>query len=759
MRPSGEALAGMHEARRVSQCHRRKSTDRARAAVARRVLRLPDVIRSRRRPARLALLLALTGLLGLGRADGKRRRTNALLRVVTPVDHGTVPAHPFVNVIVRFGNAGSGAADPATFHAHLDGRDVTGRFTPIVDAGATVGMRARLDRALLAPGRHANQLRLAVASQGGGKPVRDVDRVRFHVTEAPDRPPIPALVASGNVVFPGVPMTFDGSRSVDPDQDELTYTWDFGDGATAAGPEATHVYAAGTGSVVVRLAVSDGQRTATAETTLYATPALDPGRTPGLLRLDADQALELGAVALGAAATRSFVVRNLDTAATSQLKVELAASTPAFAVTPSTLDLGPGGAQTVTVTFAPGAPGHQSATLTAVASARNAPVVEVLAHGFGGAAPATGPTQARGTLFYLNALGAPLGIAPDGTRFAVDNTVGLCQGSGDPCVVGSDCSSGVCLPGGQTTFDPVDLCSDGQNLYLLSDDVFTDTSGADRTVGVLALALAPGGVRTGASILYRTTSCTMHLACDHAPGGSLYLAEYHDVITPARCLRTAEESLVAVSRTTGAATMLLERLDAVEGLDACNDDLDPTNDLEVAATRSGPVVYADFTGGFTTGGGVYRAWPSPLALSPNITDFFQVHTDGSVLYVTVLDGTVASLLSVYKISPQQAAAGPLALTDVTPCAVVAVPNDGGRAFLDTDSGSFAFAPDPTTGGGTLLVSFFTAGGAQEPTGGGPAVLASSLGVRGTVAIDVPAGAEGCAVKGFVNLEFLDAMRF
>ncbi len=711
------------------------------------------------RLVRLALLLALTGLLGLGRAEGKRHRTNGLVRVVTPADHGTVPAHPFVNVIVRFGSVGSAAADPATFRARLDGRDVTGRFTPIVEAGATVGMRARLDRALLAPGRHANQLRLAVASRGGGKPLHDVDRVRFHVTEAPDRPPIPALVASGDVVLPGVPMTFDGSRSVDPDQDELSYTWDFGDGTTAAGPEVTHVYAAGAGSVVVRLAVSDGQRTATAATTLYATPALDPGRTPGLLRLDADQALELGAVAVGAAATRTFVVRNLDTAGTSQLKVELAASTPAFAVAPTTLDLGPGGAQTVTVTFAPAAPGHQSATLTAVASARNAPVIEILVHGFGGAAPATGPTQAAGTLFYLDALGAPLGIAPDGTRFAVDNTVGLCQGSGDPCIVGSDCSSGVCLPGGQTTFDPVDLCSDGQNLYLLSDDVFTDTSGADRTVGVLALALTSGGVRTGASILYRTTSCTMHLACDHAPGGSLYLAEYHDVTTPPRCLRTAEESLVAVSRTTGAATTLLERLDAVEGLDACNDDLDPANDLEVAATRSGPVVYADFTGGFTTGGGVYRAWPSPLALSPDVTDFFQVHTDGSVLYATTLDGPVASLLSVYKISPQQAAAGALALADVTPCAVVAVPNDGGRAFLDTDAGSFAFAPDPATGGGTLLVSFFTAGGAQGPGAGGPAALAPSLGVRGTVAIDVPAGAGGCAVEGFVNLEFLDAMRF
>jgi hypothetical protein len=59
----------------------------------------------------------------------------------------------------------------------------------------------------------------------------------------------------------------------------------------------------------------------------------------------------------------------------------------------------------------------------------------------------------------------------------------------------------------------------------------------------------------------------------------------------------------------------------------------------------------------------------------------------------------------------------------------------------------------------LLVSFFTAGGAQAAPAGGQAALASSLGVRGTVAVDVPAGQEACTVQGFVTLDFLDAMRF
>lgn len=57
---------------------------------------------------------------------------------------------------------------------------------------------------------------------------------------------------------PGQTITFDGSASTDPNDDPLTYSWDFGDGATGTGVAPTHSYAA-EGSYTVSLVVNDGE--------------------------------------------------------------------------------------------------------------------------------------------------------------------------------------------------------------------------------------------------------------------------------------------------------------------------------------------------------------------------------------------------------------------------------------------------------------------------------------------------------------------
>jgi len=51
-------------------------------------------------------------------------------------------------------------------------------------------------------------------------------------------------------------ITFDGSRSKDADNDELTYRWDFGDGQSAIGKQVTHVYRR-SGQYTARLTVND----------------------------------------------------------------------------------------------------------------------------------------------------------------------------------------------------------------------------------------------------------------------------------------------------------------------------------------------------------------------------------------------------------------------------------------------------------------------------------------------------------------------
>jgi PKD repeat protein len=68
------------------------------------------------------------------------------------------------------------------------------------------------------------------------------------------------------VAYVGVPVLFDGSVSLDPDGDPLSYVWNFGDDASGAGPTPSHAYAI-PGLYGIALSVSDGLLTDVATTT------------------------------------------------------------------------------------------------------------------------------------------------------------------------------------------------------------------------------------------------------------------------------------------------------------------------------------------------------------------------------------------------------------------------------------------------------------------------------------------------------------
>lgn len=75
-------------------------------------------------------------------------------------------------------------------------------------------------------------------------------------TPVPDNMPPTARAGSDRTVSVGQPVDFDGSQSIDPDGDVVSYSWSFGDGAGSEQAVISHSYATA-GGYVVTLTVTD----------------------------------------------------------------------------------------------------------------------------------------------------------------------------------------------------------------------------------------------------------------------------------------------------------------------------------------------------------------------------------------------------------------------------------------------------------------------------------------------------------------------
>ena len=93
----------------------------------------------------------------------------------------------------------------------------------------------------------------------------------------------PHAAAAASATYGAVPLTveFGAGGSTDPDGDALTYAWDFGDGASATGPDAEHVYTT-EGLFPVRLTVTDAHGAGAVADLL-----IGPGNSPPELDLTA----------------------------------------------------------------------------------------------------------------------------------------------------------------------------------------------------------------------------------------------------------------------------------------------------------------------------------------------------------------------------------------------------------------------------------------------------------------------------------------
>ncbi len=733
----------------------------------------------------LGVVLACLPLVLPASARTTRVNTKNLMHVVTPSSHGTASAHPFINVIVRFGTLDDGTpADSGTFKARIRAFDVTADFHPIVENGQTTGMRATLAEPLIRVGGNArNRIRFAIRSvatsidkKSHPRTFREVDRLPFRATRAADNPPSCRIAGAPGVLLPNSATRFDGTQSQDPDFDEITYSWDFGDGTISTDPQPIHTYAATDADRMVRLTVSDGQQTMSCSVRLLAPATCDAGTTPGSMKLTADDSLEFGSVAPGASPTKTFTVTNADQTPGSQLKARLGVDNTAFSIEPTDFVLGPGQGMPVTITFTPTVTQHQSAIVTLVACTAGPKAIAVVAHGYGGNAPGTGPTLAGDTVFYQGvAPGAStspssiVGILRSGQRFVADNSANVClqadgTGTGDLCYRNGDCQAAgeTCVSSGAApaTFDPSSLCGDPfGNLYLVSEETVTDPSDAEEQVtgSLVRLHFDGGGNRTDATVLRRLTENTTQLACDGIgpdAGGLIFIPEYHVVNAPDNCARSAREGLEAVHKSDGSLVTFptVDRIDAYESppLDPCNDDYDPVTDLEV--TRDGSSVF------FLPGnGGIYELQPTPFPVVQNTpylsTPRFQIHPDGSVLYAVATDVGSSGIISLYKIFPEQAQHGAVRLEDLMPCGSFDLPNNRAPDATGRSTSIVSFASDRAAQGesaATVLVSFRS---------GDSAVASPKLRVQGTVAFSVEAGSGTCTPLGLINLEPLDALSF
>lgn len=93
-----------------------------------------------------------------------------------------------------------------------------------------------------------------------------------------NKPPVAGLsVTPGGSGMAGLTeYRFDGGASSDPDNDQLTYSWNYGDGSSGSGRNATHVYDSA-GTYTVTLTVSDGKEQATATSSVTVAQNLNNG--------------------------------------------------------------------------------------------------------------------------------------------------------------------------------------------------------------------------------------------------------------------------------------------------------------------------------------------------------------------------------------------------------------------------------------------------------------------------------------------------
>jgi PKD repeat protein len=176
-----------------------------------------------------------------------------------PMISAVVPSAALLGVEVSFDASGS---------KDTDGRIVSWEWV-FGDGGRASGERVR--HVYDAAGTY--QVTLTVKDEVGASAVAGWT---LKVERPPNRPPV-ADAGCDRRVFRGGVVDFDGSGSMDPDGVVVSYSWDFGDGSSAAGAWVRHNYStAGVFDVVLRVVDADGAAASAGLRVTVETPPIEP---------------------------------------------------------------------------------------------------------------------------------------------------------------------------------------------------------------------------------------------------------------------------------------------------------------------------------------------------------------------------------------------------------------------------------------------------------------------------------------------------
>ena len=515
--------------------------------------------------------------------------------------------------------------------------------------------------------RPRNALRLSVLAVRSGKKsprIRDVDRVRFGAVEGQNQACTAQADADTEVIVPGIPVQFTGSKGTsDPDRDELTYSWDFGDGTTSTDADPQHTYGDGRASVTATLTVSDGQSSCTSNVELQAVPTLDPGKTPGALFVAERRPRSSSRPSRWARpAPRRSRSATPTRPSTSQVKLRVRHDRrPASSSRKRAVTLGPGEAHEVTLTFAPhadGAPARARSSIVANASnraggelprarlrrrRRRAPArrfaadpvffteiaaaarprhVRLHARRTHASSPTTASTPAScpATASARATSASPTRTArPTAARAPRRRPASRAPNAGQPCTVPADCPGSYCPS--YSLFDPVDLCSDGKSLFLISDEGTFTRARSERRDRACRDAHAHGPRRRRQRHQARASSAARRprprtsraTASRRARAARSTSPSSTTCPTRARASAPSARRCVKIAQGNGSTQVVTGRIDAYEGLGDC-DDLDP-----VDAARGRRATARRCSPGFESGG-LWQIRPSPIFYSADITE-------------------------------------------------------------------------------------------------------------------------------------------